>query len=211
MDLMLKLIPINLKGEEEQEQIVNITPTIFNGRYTEICYNIKCRSPFAKFKVLIIINNFTEKYIQATFCNDRDNVSIVNGHEQRQIIFDGFVALDDEGSTVPFVIGPLFSVQSSERDMTTNVKVRDIVNKISNKQTMLKVFFNEANVFNTRKNKVNNFIDLLFKGLKQESSLIDNVVKFNTNLNINSDAVIFRKSNLTRWVPALNYCTGKSY
>ena len=186
-----------MKGEEEPNCVERITimPCILID--TEICLNVRCRSPFAKFKVLIIVDGFDSAYIQATFCSISDSVTIVNKSNEKLVTFDGFVRPDDEGTTMPYVIGPLYSVDAAVADR----KVKDVVDSIQNQQTMLKVFINEANVYN----KWNMLKGLIYNN-NNESVLVNNVVKFikvDKNYNIN------KKNNVTKWVPALNYFTGR--
>nr|WRK22990.1 hypothetical protein [Bombyx mori nucleopolyhedrovirus] len=198
MNLKVILTPINLKGEEEPDCVERITITPCSLMDTEICLNVKCHSPFAKFKVLIIVDGFDSAYIQATFCSISDSVTIVNKINEKHVTFDGFVRPDDEGTTMPYVIGPLYSVNAAGADR----KVKDMVNSIQNQQTMLKVFINEANVYN----KWNMLKGLIYNNNNNESVLVNNVVKFikvDKNYNIN------KRTNVTKWVPAVNYFTGR--
>ncbi|AAN28094.1 hypothetical protein QKT50_gp016 [Rachiplusia ou multiple nucleopolyhedrovirus] len=198
MNLKVILTPINLKGEEEPNCVERITIMPCSLIDTEICLNVRCRSPFAKFKVLIIVDGFDNDYIQATFCSIRDSVTIVNKSNEKHVTFDGFVRPDDEGTTMPYVIGPLYSVDAA---FAADRKVKNVVDSIQNQQTMLKVFINEANVYN----KWNMLKGLIYNN-NNESVLVNNVVKFikvDKNYNIN------KKNNVTKWVPALNYFTGR--
>ncbi|QCF61028.1 ac17 [Troides aeacus nucleopolyhedrovirus] len=197
MNLKVILTPINLKGEEEPNCVERITITPCSLIDTEICLNVKCRSPFAKFKVIIIVDGFDSAYIQATFCSISDSVTIVNKSNEKHVTFDGFVRPDDEGTTMHYVIGPLYFVDAAVADR----KVKDVVDSIQNQQTMLKVFINEANVYN----KWNLLKGLIYNN-NNESVLVNNIVKFikvDKNYNIN------KKNNVTKWVPALNYFTGR--
>ncbi|AGA16172.1 hypothetical protein [Thysanoplusia orichalcea nucleopolyhedrovirus] len=198
MNLKVILVPINLQGEEEPERVERATVTPHSVIDTEICFSVKCRSPFAKFKVLIVIDNFDSAFIQATFCSIKNSVTIVNNSNQKHITFDGFVRADDEGTTTPYIVGPLYSVDVIGGDR----RVRDVVNSIETQQTLLKVFINEANVHN----KWNMLKTIVYN--RNESVLVDNVVKFikvDKNYNVNN----VKKNNVTKWVPALNYFTGK--
>ncbi|ANF29769.1 ORF-121 [Catopsilia pomona nucleopolyhedrovirus] len=250
MNLTLKLIPINnynnsngggddiknLQNENEKNvaaKTVTILPLFNNDgddskktnggndNNTEICLNIKCFSPFAKYKVLISVEGFDAPYVQATFCTRSDSVAIINKRNEKQIIFDGFVKSDDEGTTVPFMVGPLYSVMANqflqnndgsddEDEEKKKRKVVDIVNAIESKQTMIKIFINEANV----NNKWDMFKQLFISKniLDYESILVNNVVKFmnsvdkNGDVNYNSN----KTTNVTKWVPvASNFVTGK--
>ncbi|ABL75961.1 Mv-ORF9 peptide [Maruca vitrata nucleopolyhedrovirus] len=203
MNLKVTLTPINLNGEEESNSVehITLTPSVEhitlmprNIIDTEICLNVKCRSPFAKFKVSIVIDSFDSAYIQATFCNIKESVTIVNKSNEKRVMFDGFVRPDDEGITLPHIIGP--SIDS----IVAGRKVKDVVNSIQNQQTLLKVFINEANMYNK-------WLKKLICNNNDESVLVNNVLKFikvdNNYVNIN------KKNNVTKWVPALNYCTGR--
>jgi hypothetical protein len=208
MNLELKLIPINLEGKEDEcLQTTSLRRRCFGDDQEdiEICYSVKCRSPFAKYKLIIVIDGFeNEAFIQATFCSKSNNVTIVNKTHQNKIMFDGFVDNTDEGATIPFKIGPLYSTNKNIMDYM----VTDIVKKIEEKQTILKVFINEAHTFN----KWNKFKGLFFNQFFNEHQLIDNVEKFcKEGINCVTRDINYttRNINVTKWVPALNYVTGK--
>nr|UIX56261.1 HycuOrf-135 hypothetical protein [Hyphantria cunea nucleopolyhedrovirus]UIX56407.1 HycuOrf-135 hypothetical protein [Hyphantria cunea nucleopolyhedrovirus] len=195
MDITVTLVPINLEGVEEpkRSEHFTLTPVCANA---EFCLTVKCRSPFAKFKVLISITNFLEKHLQATVCSRHDAVCVVNTPGQREIVFDGFAKPDDEGVTVPFVVGPLFAVRHAGR------QVRVAVNAIERQETMLKMFINEAFL----KNAWGALRGLFIGDNQEEHQLANNVAKFIslTKLDINAKSV-----NASNWVPAINYVTGK--
>lgn len=201
MNIKIVLVPINIEGKEEKEgiQTTSLTPHSAD-EDTEICYSVKCRSPFAKFKLIIVIDDFKETFIQATFCNNSNNITIVNKFQKDKIMFDGFVN-NDEGVTVPFVIGPLYSVNHNVLD----TKVSNVAKRIQEKLTLLKVFINEAHIIN----KWNIFKGVFFNNFFDEELLIDNVTKF-CGENFNDDVnYTTRNINVTKWVPVLNYVTGK--
>ncbi|USC25869.1 hypothetical protein [Palpita vitrealis nucleopolyhedrovirus] len=204
MNLIVKLTPIDVKGKEQLncvERYVLSPCTLID---TDICLNVKCCSPFARYKVLIIVNNQKNKFIQTTFCSFNNSVTIVNKLNDKRIIFDGFVKFDDEGVTTPFVIGPLYSVNVND---VVKCSVKDVVNKIQKKQTLLKVFINEANVYN----RWNVFKKLIYNNNNNDVILTNRVNKF-ININKNyKNYVNYNRTinNDTKWVPAINYITGK--
>ncbi|UZE89801.1 BV-EC31 [Parapoynx stagnalis nucleopolyhedrovirus] len=207
MNLTIKLTPISLDGTEENEnraQSVSIMPSFIDDD-EEICFNVKCHSPFSKFKLTMVIEDFEEAYLQATFCNNSNNITIVNTFQQKKLIFDGFI-IDDEGVTKPFIIGPLFSIN---QNVVVDSNICNVVKKIEEKQTLLKVFINEANVFS----KWNKFKGLFFNNLINENLLINNVAKFcsdSDDVECSSSSSGSNKiNNVTKWVPVLNYFTGK--
>ncbi|ALR71683.1 hypothetical protein AGNV_151 [Anticarsia gemmatalis multiple nucleopolyhedrovirus] len=198
MDLTVTLVPINLRGVEEPKQTERFKLTAVSAD-AEFCLNVKCRSPFAKFKVLISVTNFNNDYLQVTVCSRYDSVCVINAHGQKEINFDGFAKHDDEGATVPFVVGPLFSAVSAGR------RVRDAVHAIERHETVAKVFINEAylkGVWSALKRLIYNDND----EDKYESDLVNNVVKF---INVDKTDISARSANVSKWVPAINYVTGK--
>ncbi|AOT85592.1 cyun134 [Cyclophragma undans nucleopolyhedrovirus] len=222
MNLKVILTPINLQGQEEAEQRFAATLTPKNVD-TEICYSVKCRSPFAKFKTVVVIDWFDDDNnavaaVQATFCDRRHALSIVNKDNCKNLTFDGFVKADDEGTTVPHIIGPLFSLQKTN-DSRRRRRVVEVVEGIQRKQTELKVFINQANNIG---NKWGMLKELLFNYRVQNESVllndIANFIKCNDNTKINDDdddddddddinSVV--RYNTTKWVPELNYVTGR--
>jgi Protein of unknown function (DUF1251) len=210
MNLTIKLTPISLEGKEDTEdcaQIISITSSGTEGADEEICFNVKCHSPFSKFKLTMVIEDFAESHIQATFCNNSNNITIVNMFQQNKLIFDGFV-IDDEGVTSPFIIGPLFSINQND---VIDSNVGSVVKKIEEKQTLLKVFINEALEYS----KWNKFKGLFFNNLNNENLLIDNVAKFCSDSSGDVKCISSCSSgsnkinNVTKWVPVLDYITGK--
>jgi hypothetical protein len=193
MDLTVTLVPINLHGVEEPKQIERFKLTAVCAD-AEFCLNVKCRSPFAKFKVLISVTNFDNEYLQATVCSRYNSVCVVNAHGKKEINFDGFAKYDDEGATVPFVVGPLFSAESVGRP------VRAAVHAIECYETVVKVFINEAYTKGVWRSLKKLYDD------KYESDLVNNVVKF---INVNKTNINVRRANVSKWVPAINYVTGK--
>jgi hypothetical protein len=205
----------------------------------EICLNVKCPSPFVKFKMSILIDQFDEDCVQATFCNGNDTVAIVNcDKHQRYIYFDGFIKMDDEGATVPFVVGPLYSINiENNNNNNGNRKVCDIVKLIESQQTPLKIFINEAKpittptltFWNKFKKILNNFNDDNTNNDNnnnndnEECMLIENIAKFINCYNVNSTNSSSSSSsnnyineyhrnhiNKTQWIPVLNHSTGKN-
>lgn len=212
MNLRIILTPINLQGQEEAEQrfAATLTPKSVDA---EICYNVKCRSPFAKFKIVVVIYGFDDAAIQATFCDRRRALSIVNNVHCKRVTFDGFVKTDDEGTTVPHVIGPLFSLQKTDGGRRRRRRVAEIVQEIEAKQTELKVFINQVNYCS------NNDRWCVFKLLNyrvdHDSILLNDLANFikcydddedSDDTTVTTSTV---KINTTKWVPALNYATGR--
>ncbi|AAK85578.1 hypothetical protein [Epiphyas postvittana nucleopolyhedrovirus] len=196
MDLTITLIPISLKNIEEPKRSECFKLTSMR-EDAEFCLNVKCRSPFAKFKVLISITNFNNEHLQATVCSQYDSVCIMNPCSQQEIIFDGFIKHDDEGVTVPFIVGPLFSLCES----VVMPHVRATVDAIERLQTVLKVFINEAYLKGAR----TTLKKLLFSD-NNESDLVNNIVNF---INVDKIECSEKYVNVTKWVPAINYVTGK--
>ncbi|AUR45153.1 hypothetical protein Spob122 [Spilosoma obliqua nucleopolyhedrosis virus] len=197
MDITVTLVPINLKGVEEpkRSERFSLTPVCADA---EFCLTVKCRSPFAKFKVLISITNFAEKHLQATVCSRYDAVCVVNTPDQREIVFDGFAKPDDEGVTVPFLVGPLFAVRHAGRR-----QVRLAVNAIERQETMLKMFVNEAYI----KTAWGALRGLFIRDNQEDVDLASNVAKFTSVTKL--DIINAKSVNASNWVPAINYVTGR--
>lgn len=194
MDLTVTLVPINLCGIEEPKhsESFKLTPACAD---SDFCLSVKCRSPFAKFKILISVTNFNENHLQVTVCSRHDAVCIINAPGQREILFDGFTKSDDDGATVPLIVGPLFAVQRVGR------QVRAAINAIEDYETSVKLFINEAYLKNAW-----GVLRGLFYSDNNESELANNVVKF---INVNKSDISARCANTSKWVPAINYVTGR--
>nr|ABQ12361.1 unknown [Antheraea pernyi nucleopolyhedrovirus] len=194
MDLTVTLVPINLRGVEEpaRSECFKLTSVSDDAKF---CLNVKCRSPFAKFKVLISVTNFANQHLQATVCSRHDSVCVVNSRGQREIVFDGFPKPDDEGATLPFVVGPVFCCAAAQR-------VRAAVDAIERQTTEVKVFINEAHI----KSAWNVLAQLFYYSDNYESDLANNVEKF---INVDKTDISVRGTNATQWVPAINYVTGR--
>ncbi|AGR57173.1 hypothetical protein [Choristoneura rosaceana nucleopolyhedrovirus] len=195
MDITMTLVPINLRGVEEptRSERFKLAPVCAD---TEFCLTVKCRSPFAKFKVLISVTNFKEKHLQATVCSRYDSVCVINTPGQQEILFDGFAKPDDEGATVPFVVGPLFAARAA------GCRVRAAVDAIEKQETVVKMFINEAYF----KSVWGALRQLFFSDNEYESKLVDNVVQF---VSVDKAHISARGANSSKWVPAINYKTGK--
>ncbi|QDL57074.1 hypothetical protein QKQ66_gp140 [Dione juno nucleopolyhedrovirus] len=194
MDIIVTLVPINLRGVEEPKLSENFKLTRMRTD-AEFCLTVKCRSPFAKFKVLISVGNFEEAHLQITVCSRSDAVCVVNAPGQRQVVFDGFAKRDDEGATVPLVVGPLFAAQRADDG------VRAAVHAINQQQTAIKMFINQAylkNVWGALRN-------MLYSD-NHESDLANNVDKY---ISVDETDVVVRGTNASQWVPAINYVTGR--
>lgn len=195
MEITVTLVPINLRGAEEpkRSQRFRLKPLC---AAAEVCLAVKCRSPFAKFKVLISVTNFDNKHLQATVCSRRAAVCVVNAPGQREVVFDGFAKPDDEGATVPLVVGPLFAARQAGRC------VRAAVDAIQRQQTVLKVFINEAYL----QSAWGAVRGLFFSDNNHESDLVSNVGKF---ISVDETDIGARGANASKWVPAVNYVTGR--
>ncbi|AAP29809.1 unknown [Choristoneura fumiferana multiple nucleopolyhedrovirus] len=195
MDITVTLVPINLRGVEEptHKECFKLASVCANA---EFCLTVKCRSPFAKYKVLISVTNFKEKHLQATVCSRYDSLCVINTPGQQQILFDGFAKPDDEGATVPLVVGPLFAARSA------GCRVRAAVNAIEQQQTVVKIFINEAYL----KSAWGALRGLFFSDNEYELKLVNSVVEF---VSVNKAHNSARGANSSKWVPASNYKTGR--
>ncbi|AVA31197.1 ac17 [Oxyplax ochracea nucleopolyhedrovirus] len=215
MNIKISLIPICEQQKQEMkhsELNVSSTPCyddnninfkVNTNNLIDVCFSVKCRSPFAKFKVLIVVDNFNCNFIQATFCAGNNVTALINKNNEKVVTFDGFAKFD-EGTTMPFLIGPLYCVRENEN----NIAVKSIVDTIENRKTMLKLFINEAKIKNklhvkplffVTKSRINNEEFLLYK------EIMDFVVK-NKN---SDDNFVVKSTNITKWVPVLDCETGK--
>ncbi|AHD25620.1 ac17 [Choristoneura murinana nucleopolyhedrovirus] len=195
MEITVTLVPINLRGVEEptRNEYFKLTPVCADA---EFYLTVKCRSPFAKYKVLISVTNFKEKHLQATVCSRYDSVCVINSPGQQQILFDGFAKPDDEGATVPLVIGPLFAARSA------GYRVRAAVDAIEQQKTVVKIFINEAYL----KSAYSALRGLFFSDNVYDIELVNSVVEF---VSVNKAHNGARGANSSKWVPAINYKTGK--